>query len=77
MTKLAHDSRTATSFADVPWPVHDPVKCLSLQYSMPEFLVRAWITEYAVNETRQICRAANQPGPILSGVMRTSVRRTI
>jgi 16S rRNA (cytosine967-C5)-methyltransferase len=48
----------------VPWPVHDPVQCLSLQYSMPEFLVRAWITEYGVDETRQICRTANQPGPI-------------
>jgi hypothetical protein len=53
-----------TAFTAIPWPVHDPVQCLSLQYSMPEFIVQSWITEYGVHETRQICRAANQPGPV-------------
>jgi 16S rRNA (cytosine967-C5)-methyltransferase len=58
------DTDTNASTFTVPWPVHDPIQCLSLQYSMPEFLVRAWISEYEVTETRQLCRAANQPGPV-------------
>jgi 16S rRNA C967 or C1407 C5-methylase (RsmB/RsmF family) len=58
------DTSDATAASTIPWPVHDAVQCLSLQYSMPEFLVRAWIHEFGVEETRQICQAANQPGPI-------------
>jgi 16S rRNA C967 or C1407 C5-methylase (RsmB/RsmF family) len=56
-------SKNATA-AFIPWPVHDPVQCLSLQYSMPEFLVQAWVAEYGAVETAQICQVANQPGPI-------------
>jgi 16S rRNA (cytosine967-C5)-methyltransferase len=49
---------------NMPWPSTDPVERIAIQYSMPDFLVRAWVDEYGVDETQQLCRISNEPGPI-------------
>ena len=48
---------------DVPWP-SDPVERMSLQHSLPHFLVQAWVDEYGIEEAAALCHVSNHPGPI-------------
>lgn len=48
---------------NVPWPL-DPIERIAVYYSMPDFLVRAWVDEYGVEETEELCRVSNEVGPI-------------
>jgi 16S rRNA (cytosine967-C5)-methyltransferase len=48
---------------NILWPT-DPVERIVIQYSMPDFLVRSWVEEYGVDETQELCRISNEPGPI-------------
>jgi 16S rRNA (cytosine967-C5)-methyltransferase len=47
----------------ITWPV-DPAERIAVQYSMPDFLVQAWVEEYGVEETEALCTLSNKPGPI-------------
>lgn len=63
----AYSLENATSDSDddnsIPWP-SNPVERISLQHSIPHFLVRAWVDEYGMEEATALCRVSNQPGPL-------------
>jgi len=48
---------------NITWPT-DSVERIALQYSMPSFLVQAWLEEYGAEEAEALCNVANKPGPI-------------
>lgn len=37
-------------------PMEEPVRCLSVRYSMPELLVSDWINAFGIEKTEDICR---------------------
>ena len=39
---------------NIPWPT-DPIERVTVQYNMPDFLVRAWVDEYGVEATQELC----------------------
>jgi 16S rRNA (cytosine967-C5)-methyltransferase len=41
----------------------DPVRRSSLEFSMPEFVVREWIERYGEGEARALCAAMNESAP--------------
>lgn len=45
------------------WPA-DPIDSLSVRHSMPRFLVQAWVAQYGLRETDQLCRHSNTAGPV-------------
>lgn len=60
-----------TADDSISWPT-DPVERIAVQYSMPNFLVQAWVEEYGVNDTQELCIISNNPGPIT--LRRNSIR---
>lgn len=61
-----HDNdllQTSSFFQDTSWPV-DAAKRLSVFYSLPAFIVCAWIEQYGKEQAAQICHVSNEPGPI-------------
>ena len=47
----------------VHWP-SDPICRLSYEYSLPKFLCDILVTQYGINETLEIAKTSNVPGPI-------------
>lgn len=45
------------------WP-SDPIERLSVQYSLPVFLIRLLMDQYGFSETEALCQTVNHPGPI-------------
>jgi 16S rRNA (cytosine967-C5)-methyltransferase len=50
----------------LPWPSEekDPIKYIVLRYSHPGWLVKMWVDEFGVAETKNLCQANNQPRDI-------------
>ena len=58
------DDTSSSSSSSFSWP-SDPLERISVQYSLPRFLVQLWLDQYGCyNVTIAICQACNQPGPI-------------
>jgi 16S rRNA (cytosine967-C5)-methyltransferase len=53
---------SSTDTISIVWPA-DPAERLSVQYSLPLFLVHAWVEQYGVPDTEDLCAVSNQPGP--------------
>lgn len=48
--------------------IQDETKRLSLQYSMPEWLVERWISQYGMVEAEKMCEANTEPAPVTGRV---------
>jgi 16S rRNA (cytosine967-C5)-methyltransferase len=48
---------------DLPHREEDPVRHLSVRYSMPAWLVRNWIDEFGEERAESICEASNSEAP--------------
>ncbi len=41
----------------------DPLRRIAIFYSLPEFVVREWLSTFGTQETEELCAALNQPAP--------------
>lgn len=59
----------------IPYPdeVREPVKALSVRYSIPEWLTAQWLTEYGMEQTRRMMQAFLNDAPL---TIRTNLGRT-
>lgn len=48
----------------LPDPEVDPVAALSIEYSMPEWLIRRWVLRFGIPETRRLCDTVNTLPPL-------------
>lgn len=59
----------------IPYPdeAREPVKALSVRYSIPEWLTAQWLTEYGMEQTRRMMQAFLNDAPL---TIRTNLGRT-
>lgn len=50
----------------------EPVRALSVRYSMPEWIVEQWLTDYGTGRTRELLAASLSPAPL---TIRTNLSR--
>ncbi|SFD86531.1 16S rRNA (cytosine967-C5)-methyltransferase [Bacillus sp. OV194] len=64
--------------ADLSELTHDEER-LALQYSMPEWLVQRWITQYGLDNAEKMCAANMEPAPVTGRVnsMRSSREKVL
>jgi 16S rRNA (cytosine967-C5)-methyltransferase len=60
---LPTNDANAGNGLSIAWP-SDPVERISVQQSIPKFLVELWTDQYGVEETESLCRVSNHPGPV-------------
>jgi 16S rRNA (cytosine967-C5)-methyltransferase len=48
---------------NLPWPSEkkDPIKYIVLRYGHPGWLIKMWVDELGIEETKNLCQANNQP----------------
>ena len=64
---------TAREIGQVRYPNwSDPVRYLSVNYSMPEFLVQKWLDEYGFVDTEAVCRSFLETHPVTVRVRQTA-----
>ena len=59
----------------IPYPdeAREPIKALSVRYSIPEWLTAQWLTEYGMEQTRRMMQAFLNDAPL---TIRTNLGRT-
>ena len=58
-----HATEAFAQLEEISW-LTDPVKRMSIQHSIPLFLVQLWVDQYGLTDTESICEMSNRPGPI-------------
>ncbi len=73
--------RAPQSFDDIAWPDIETkrVRYLSVRYSIPKWIVRAWIEEYGEDEAEKLCDASSMQAPttIRTNTLKTSTKKLI
>jgi 16S rRNA (cytosine967-C5)-methyltransferase len=69
--------RLSREYEDVLWPDpdKDPLKALSVDKSLPEWLLERWLDRFGWRETESLCDAVNQIPPITVRTNRLKVTR--